>query len=67
MAQRKCDITAEDIKKIKERLSLTQKELATMLKVSVDTVNSWEQGRRNVGIKNGIVIREFCKRMRVKI
>lgn len=67
MAQRKCDITAEDIKKIKERLSLTQKELATMLKVSVDTVNSWEQGRRNVGIKNGIVIREFCKRMRVRI
>jgi DNA-binding transcriptional regulator YiaG len=67
MAQRKCDITAEDIKKIKEKLSLTQKELATMLKVSVDTVNSWEQGRRNVGIKNGIVIREFCKRMRVKI
>jgi DNA-binding transcriptional regulator YiaG len=67
MAQRKCDITAEDIKKIKEKLSLTQKELATMLKVSVDTVNSWEQGRRNVGIKSGIVIREFCKRMRVKI
>lgn len=67
MAQRKCDITAEDIKKIKNKLSLTQKELATMLKVSVDTVNSWEQGRRNVGIKNGIVIREFCKRMRVKI
>jgi DNA-binding transcriptional regulator YiaG len=67
MAQRKCDITAEDIKKIKDKLSLTQKELATMLKVSVDTVNSWEQGRRNVGIKSGIVIREFCKRMRVKI
>ena len=67
MAQRKCDITAEDIKKIKNKLSLTQKELATMLKVSVDTVNSWEQGRRNVGIKSGIVIREFCKRMRVKI
>lgn len=67
MAQRKCDITKEDIKKIKDKLSLTQKELATMLKVSVDTVNSWEQGRRNVGIKNGIVIREFCKRMRVKI
>lgn len=67
MAQRKCDITAEDIKKIKDKLSLTQKELATMLKVSVDTVNSWEQGRRNVGIKSGIVIREFCKRMRIKI
>ena len=67
MAQRKCDITAKDIKKIKNKLSLTQKELATMLKVSLDTVNSWEQGRRNVGIKNGLVIREFCKRMRVKI
>ena len=67
MAQRKCDITAKDIKKIKNKLSLTQKELSTMLKVSLDTVNSWEQGRRNVGIKSGIVIREFCNRMNIKI
>ncbi|KAB2823608.1 NadS family protein [Aliivibrio finisterrensis] len=36
-----------DVKAIREQLHVTQKELAQAMDVSVDTVKSWEQGRRN--------------------
>lgn len=36
-----------DVKAIREQLHVTQKELAMAIDVSVDTVKSWEQGRRN--------------------
>lgn len=36
-----------DVKAIREQLHVTQKELAYAMDVSVDTVKSWEQGRRN--------------------
>jgi len=34
-----------DIKKIRERLKLTQKEFAKLICVSVATLRNWEQGR----------------------
>ncbi|KJR29108.1 transcriptional regulator [Vibrio navarrensis] len=36
-----------DVKAIRSQLHVTQKELASALDVSVDTVKSWEQKRRN--------------------
>ena len=36
-----------DVKAIREQLHVTQKELAMAIDDSVDTVKSWEQGRRN--------------------
>lgn len=38
--------TAKDIKKIREKLNFTQNEFATWLNVSLNTVQSWEQGTR---------------------
>ena len=35
-----------DVKKIRERLSLSQTEFALMIGVSVATLRNWEQGRR---------------------
>ena len=36
-----------DVKAIRAQLDVSQKELAQAIVVSVDTVKSWEQGRRN--------------------
>ena len=36
-----------DVKAIRAQLDVSQKELAQAIDVSVDTVKSWEQGRRN--------------------
>ena len=60
-------IEAKHIYYIRKKLILTQRELAKELGVSYDTVNSWEQGRRNVGVASEIKIREFCKKKGIKI
>lgn len=36
-----------DVKAIRTKLNVSQKELAAAINVSVDTVKSWEQRRRN--------------------
>lgn len=36
-----------DVKAIRSQLDVSQKELADAMDVSIDTVKSWEQGRRN--------------------
>lgn len=36
-----------DVKAIRAELNVSQKELAKAMDVSIDTVKSWEQGRRN--------------------
>lgn len=36
-----------DVKAIRAELNVSQKELAQAINVSLDTVKSWEQGRRN--------------------
>lgn len=38
---------ANDIKKLRERLGITQKELASWMNVSLNTVQTWEQNKRN--------------------
>ena len=36
-----------DVQAIRAELNVSQKELAKAMDVSIDTVKSWEQGRRN--------------------
>ena len=43
---RKFEISAPDVKRIRERYALTQSEFAAMLGVSIRTLQNWEQGRR---------------------
>ena len=41
-----------DIKKIREKRGISQKELATKLNVSPSTVSQWENGLRNPSLVN---------------
>ena len=43
---RKYEITPPDIKMVREKLQVTQREFATMIGVSTRTLQNWEQGRR---------------------
>ncbi len=43
---RRFRIEAADVKQIRERLGLSQREFAMLLGVSVATVQNWEQSRR---------------------
>jgi putative transcriptional regulator len=40
------DFEPADVKKIRERLGMSQTEFALMIGVSVATLRNWEQGRR---------------------
>jgi putative transcriptional regulator len=40
------DVTAEDIKKIRESIHLSQPVFAKLLNVSASSVKQWEQGKR---------------------
>jgi len=43
---RSFEASAPDVRKIRESYGLSQIELATLLGISVDTLQNWEQGRR---------------------
>lgn len=43
---RRFDVAAPDVKQIRERYELSQSEFATLLGVSIKTLQNWEQGRR---------------------
>jgi len=45
-ASRSFDFKPADIKRIRERLDVSQSEFALMIGVSVSTLQNWEQGRR---------------------
>ena len=38
---------APDVKAVRERIGLTQSEFARLMRVSVKTLQNWEQHRRN--------------------
>lgn len=40
------EVNAQDIKSIRERLGLSQRQMANLMGVSVDTLQNWEQNRR---------------------
>ncbi len=39
----------ENIKNLRKKINLTQKELGELLSVSHQTVSSWESGKRSLG------------------
>lgn len=43
---RSFEVKAQDIKTIRERLGLSQRQFAALMGVSVDTLQNWEQNRR---------------------
>ncbi len=45
-ASRKYFVDRLDIKRIRKGLDLSQREFASMLGISTDTLQNWEQGRR---------------------
>jgi putative transcriptional regulator len=45
-ARRTFTIEAPDVRAIRKRMHLSQREFAALLGISVDTVQNWEQGRR---------------------
>ncbi len=53
------------IKVIRERLLVTQSELAQMLGVSFATINRWENGHHEPTIKAKRKIRELCKKAKI--
>ena len=45
-ARRRFEFSPPDIKKVRKSLNVTQAAFARMIGVSVDTLQNWEQGRR---------------------
>jgi putative transcriptional regulator len=53
---RKYEITPPDIKMVREKLHVSQKEFALLIGVSTRTLQNWEQGRRKpVGPANALL------------
>ncbi|PSW23970.1 transcriptional regulator [Photobacterium phosphoreum] len=46
-ASRVVSVEVVETKSIRKELNITQKQLATLLNTSIDTIKSWESGRRN--------------------
>ncbi|MFN7835404.1 MAG: NadS family protein [Burkholderiaceae bacterium] len=47
VASRRFNIAAPDVKAVRERIGLSQSEFAGLMRVSVKTLQNWEQHRRN--------------------
>jgi DNA-binding XRE family transcriptional regulator len=58
---------AKLIKKLREKLILSQSELASILDVSFSSVNRWENGKHEPTIKVKRKIVEICKGNNIKI
>jgi putative transcriptional regulator len=46
-ASRRFEITPTDVKTVREQIGLSQGEFARMMRVSIKTLQNWEQHRRN--------------------
>ena len=46
-ASRRFEVMAPDVKAVRERIGLSQSEFARLMRVSVKTLQNWEQHRRN--------------------
>ena len=55
------------IKKIREKLFLTQTEFADLIGVSFETVNRWENGKFNPSMKLKKKIHEICQKNNIDL
>ncbi len=46
-ASRRIKVTPPDVKAVREQIGLSQSEFARLMRVSVKTLQNWEQHRRN--------------------
>lgn len=46
-ASRRIRITLPDVKAVREKIGLSQSEFARLMRVSIKTIQNWEQHRRN--------------------
>jgi len=46
-ASRRFELTPPDVKAVREQIGLSQSEFARLMRVSVKTLQNWEQHRRN--------------------
>lgn len=46
-ASRRFEVTPPDAKKVREQIGLSQSEFARLMRVSIKTLQNWEQHRRN--------------------
>lgn len=53
------------IRKIRDRLLVTQEELASMLGVTFATVNRWEMGHHEPSMKQKRAIRDLCRKKKI--
>jgi DNA-binding transcriptional regulator YiaG len=44
---RQWTVTVPDVKAVRERVHLSQQDFATLIQVSIKTLQNWEQGRRH--------------------
>lgn len=54
------------IKSIRGELLITQTELAELLGVTFATVNRWEKGHHEPGIRQKRAINSFCKKKKIR-
>ena len=47
MASRRFKVTSPDVKAVREQIGLSQSEFARLMRVSIKTLQNWEQHRRN--------------------
>src|SRR5262249_7347992 len=55
----RCDMTAEEIRRIRRSMGLTQQDFAAKLGVSFAAVNRWEKGRNEPQLDRVTRIREM--------
>lgn len=58
---------AELVKKLRQKLVLSQTEMAAYLGISFESVNRWENNRKEPTIKMKRKIIELCKRNGIEI
>ena len=46
-ASRRFELTPPDVKAVREQIGLSQSEFARLMRVSIKTLQNWEQHRRN--------------------
>ena len=57
-------MTNEDLKAWRQKHGLTQPELAALLDVSLDSVRSWEQGRRPLPSLLAPALKEYERQLK---
>ena len=58
---------AEAIKELRQRMLVTQQELADMLGVSFATVNRWENGHNEPTMKTKRIIAMLCDKRHIDL